>query len=158
MRLLRPDELSFCDLNSIVGGIGREHRIVAEAADESDKKWVHKSRCRLLIYRKVAPGLSHESLQKFWLESAETISSNASFYRYAKAYLQTHIQNDESPLPGSCPYAVIDEVWFQSNADAIAWWTATRDVESIQRLEQRATCAAETLICLVRSHSIFEDA
>jgi len=158
MSLLRPDELSFCDLNSIVGGIGREYTIVPEPADDSDRKWVHKSRSRLLIYRKAVSGRSDESLQKLWLESADTIAGDSSFRRYATAYVQTHIQNDESPLPSSCPYGVIDEVWFQSNADAIAWWTASREAESIQKLEQRATSAEETLICLVRSHSVFESA
>jgi hypothetical protein len=149
MSLVRPDELSFCDLNSIMGGVGREYPIVKEPADDSDKKWVHKSRSRLLVYRKAAAGRPDESLQQQWLESADVISHEASFRRYATAYVQTHIQNDESPLPSSCPYGVIDELWFQSNADAIAWWKATREAKAIPELEQQVTAAAETLVLLV---------
>jgi hypothetical protein len=158
MSLIRPDELSFCDLNSILGGVGREYPIVIEPVDDDDKTWVHKDRSRLLVYRKAAPEHSDASLQAAWLESAGTISQDSSFRRYVSAYVQTHIQNDESPLPSSCPFGVIDEFWFRSNADAIAWWQETRVAEPIRELEQRVTSAAEMLICLVRSHSVFEDA
>jgi hypothetical protein len=157
MSLIRPDELSFCDLNSIVGGIGHEHSIVAEPLQGNDKKWVHRSRCRLLIYRRAAAASSDSTFQRAWLDASERISGEDSFRRYVRAYVQTHIQNEESPLPTSCPYAVIDEFWFRSDADAVAYWQETRSTSLVAQLERTVTLPDEALVCFVHSHTVFED-
>jgi hypothetical protein len=157
MNLLRPDELSFCNLNSIIGGVGREYVILAEAMDESDKKWVRKCRSRLLVYRKAAEGISNAGLQRDWLEGAEVISRQENFRHYLRGYVQTHLQSDESPLPGTCPYGAIDEFWFQSDADAVAYWSETRGEPAIDALSARLTVPLEALVVFARPHTVFED-
>jgi hypothetical protein len=157
MRLLRPDELSFCDLNAIIGGVGREYVILAEAMDESDKQWLRKCRSRALVYRKAADGISDTDLQREWRDRAELISRQDSFRLYVRGYVQTHLQSDESPLPGTCPYGVIDEFWFESDADAVAYWTETRGEPAIAALEARLTVAAAALVVFARPHTVFED-
>jgi hypothetical protein len=61
MALVRPDELTFCDLNAITGGIGLEYQILTETLDDTDKKWVRKSRTRLIIFRQAAPAVEPSS-------------------------------------------------------------------------------------------------
>jgi hypothetical protein len=157
MRLLRPDELSFCDLNSIIGGVGLEHIILAETMDDSDKKWLHKCRARLLVYRKAAAGISDADLQREWLQGTEGVSRQDSFRRYVRGYTQTHLQSDKSPLPGTCPYGLIDEFWFQSDADAVAYWAGTRGEAVVIALEARLTVPLEALVVFARPHTVFED-
>jgi hypothetical protein len=157
MSRIRPDELSFCDLHSIVGGIGREHSILAEPLQANDKKWVHRSRCRLIIYRKAASHSSASTFQRAWLDATEKMSSEHNFRRYVRAYVQTHIENEASPLPTSCPYAVIDEFWFESEEDALAYWQETRSSSLTSRLERSASSPNEALLCFVHSHTVFED-
>jgi hypothetical protein len=157
MSLLRPDELSFCDLNSIIGGVGREHVILAESMDDSDKKWLRKCRSRLSVYRKASAGTSDAVLQREWLQGAAAISLEENFQQFVRGYVQTHLQGDESPLPGTCPYGVIDEFWFQSDADAVAYWTQTRRTGVMGGLEARWTVQDEAFVVFARPHTVFED-
>jgi hypothetical protein len=153
MSLIRPDELSFCDLNSITGRVGREIRITVEPDDESDQKWIRKSRSRLLVYRKAGAGISDAAFQQDWLHAAEAITQEPHFQRLVRAYVQTHIQNNESPLPSTCPFAVIDEFWFRSDADAITYWTKRQD----SQVAQTHTAPDDALAFFARSHIVFEN-
>jgi hypothetical protein len=157
MDLVRPDELCFCDLNSVIGGIGHEYPVLVEATENTDKTWVRKSRVRLIIFRIAADGLSDAALRNEWLSAADEISHCPSFARYVRAYVQTHLRNDESPLPSGSPFGVIDEFWFQTEADAFAYWRDISETGPIRRLALQFTAPASAITCLVRGHAVFLD-
>jgi hypothetical protein len=155
-RVLRTDELRFVSLESIMVAVCREYSLfdVQRLADP-DKAWAHACRHRLFCFRAPAPTHSVDEFQQAWLGAAHSIMRSKPFKRLVRRYGQSHVEPVEAGLPGDCDFAVIDEYWFDRDADAMEFWHAYRATPGLAQLDEELTDPARLQVMFARAHVVY---
>jgi hypothetical protein len=155
MKYLRTDELRFCKFDGMQAGVGAEVVLHEPGTDLADKRYAYQERAKIFVYRTGASG-DRGALQKAWREKrAPALMATAHFKRYARRYLQTHMLDVDVGIPGGVQHHVIDEIWFATTHDAVAYWSAYRCDPADSRADEALLRSDSSWAIFAREHEVF---
>lgn len=156
MRILRTDEMRFVNLDAILVALCEEHELFRQQIEApADKQWAHEPRHRLFVFRAARAGVGGREFQKRWLAAAPRIMDAAPFKTFVRRYVQSHVMDPVSILPGACEYDLIDEFWFDTGEEAVAFWRASLRSDDLAHLEAEMADPAHQELFFGPTHVVF---
>jgi hypothetical protein len=156
MKYLRTDELRFCKFDNLVAGVGREVTLMQSAGHLGDKHFAYLERAKVFVFRHRLSGSDRSDVQLRWeTQRGPDLMQSAHFKRYVRRYLQTHMLDVDVGIPGGVAHDVIDEFWFTTIADAVAFWSAYRCSPADTEADASLLHADSSWAIFAQEHEVF---
>ena len=156
MKYLRTDELRFCDFSDLAAGVGTEIELHDSRSSSGDKRYANLPRAKIFAFRTERAGLDRVEFQTAWnSERAPSLMSSSNFGRFVRRYVQTHMLDVDVGIPGGVKHALIDEFWFDSTSDAVAFWTAYRSSVTDIKIDAAYLRPNSAWIIVAHEHEVF---
>lgn len=154
---LRTDELRFNTFEGIVAGVAEEHEVFSQWVHaDDDRSYLLRPRVKIFAFRTRRDGIERDVMQQHWAgDRVGAFADFAPYREYVRRYVQTRMLDADIGLPGGVSHDLIDEFYFDSVAEAIAFWSALRS-DAGQRAADAAHSAPDKLwIMFATEHEVF---
>lgn len=157
MANLRPDEQRFCAFDGMVVGIAEEVEMFAAPIDDSDDKLhIRLPRFKIFAFRGRAPGTDRTAFQEQWrTRRSAQMREFGPFRQWVRRYVQSHTIDVDAGLPGKVEHDVIDEFFFDSLTDAVAFWGAYGASELMREQDAALSDTGYLWTVFASEHEIF---
>ena len=156
LRYLRTDELRFCSLDKIAAGVAREQTMFTDKSlVHGDKTYVYAPREKIFVFRTERNGLERGDFQCQWQEGRAPVLLNSEVFARVRRYVQSHMLDEDVGLSGELEHALIDEFWFDTTAEAVAFWSAYCASAEVQAEDAKYAQPDKTWVIFAREHEVF---
>jgi hypothetical protein len=156
IKYLRTDELRFCTFADLAAGVGQEVKLFDAPSDHGEKHYAYLPRFKIFVFRTELTGSDRNDFQEKWqAKRAPALMGSALFGRYVRRYLQTRMLDVDVGIPGGVQHGLIDELWFNTLDDAVAFWSVYRASPDEARADAEYLKPDSSWAIFAREHEVF---
>lgn len=154
-KYLRTDELRFCSFEPLIAGLAREVELF-NTPQEGDKAYVTLPRHKIFAFRRRREGTDIAAFHAAWeKERGPAMLAFAPFRQWVRRYVQSQMLDEDIGLPGGVDHDLIDEYYFDSAADAVAFWSAYTSATEMAAEDAKHADTAATWTIFAQEHEVF---
>jgi uncharacterized protein (TIGR02118 family) len=147
LSLIRPDEISFVDMPSLIPGLGVEKTLFGPDSPGSPHK--------VVVFRKRRPEISRSDLQAFWHDTyGPAVVRHELARKSLRRYVQTHFLDVALEIPGLESYDLLDEFWCSTLDGAADFLLGLHKAAPAASEKQRLSDDSQDIVMFVREREV----